>query len=98
MSSPLLLERTVRIHEALERAGFAHAIGGALALGYHVEEPRATRDIDLNVSADPACPQLLFDALPPSILWTGVDVDARCAMARYDSSGQVQAMSARPHL
>jgi hypothetical protein len=75
VSSPLLLERTVRIHEALERAGFAHAIGDALALGYHVEEPRATRDIDLNVSADPARPQLLFDALPPSILWTGVDVE-----------------------
>lgn len=90
MSSPLLLERTVGIHEALERAGFDHAVGGALALGYHVEEPRATRDIDLNVSADPGRPQALFASLPSGIRWTEVDLE------RVMRDGQVRLFWPRP--
>lgn len=85
MNSPLvILERTVALHVALERAGLLHAIGGALALGYHIADPRGTRDIDLNVSIDPDHPQALFDALPAGIRWTAVDVER----ARRD--GQVR--------
>lgn len=43
-----LPERIVAVHRALEAAAVPHAFGGALALAYHAE-PRATRDIDLNV-------------------------------------------------
>ena len=51
MSSPLVvLERAVALHRALDDAGIPHALGGALALGYHVSEPRGTRDIDVNVA------------------------------------------------
>jgi hypothetical protein len=39
----------VRLDQALDAAGLPHAFGGALALAFHVEEPRATRDIDVNV-------------------------------------------------
>lgn len=75
MSSPLIvLERTVELSAALTGAGLPHAIGGALALGYHVAEPRATRDIDVNVSVDPQDPQLLFDALPPGVEWSAAEV------------------------
>jgi hypothetical protein len=37
------------LHTALGAAELPHAFGGAMALGYCVEEPRATMDVDLNV-------------------------------------------------
>ena len=44
-----LVERIVDVCEHLDRAGLPWALGGALALAYATEEPRATRDIDVNV-------------------------------------------------
>jgi hypothetical protein len=41
--------RLVALHEALEEAGLPHAFGGAIALGYCTEDPRGTKDIDVNV-------------------------------------------------
>jgi hypothetical protein len=75
--SPLIvLERAVDVHRRLDRAGIPHAIGGALALAYHVAQARATNDIDLNVSADPKQPQHVFELLPPDVPWTKPDVTA----------------------
>ncbi len=48
MKEPSLPDKVVALHDALERAGIAHAFGGALALAYYAE-PRTTVDIDLNV-------------------------------------------------
>lgn len=74
-TSPLIvLERAVQVHHRLERAGVLHAIGGALALGYHVAQARATSDIDLNVSADPSRPEELFALLPPDVPWSDADI------------------------
>jgi hypothetical protein len=76
-TSPLIvLERAVDVHRRLDRAGIPHAIGGALALAYHVSQARATNDIDLNVSANPKQPQRVFELLPPDIPWTASDVAA----------------------
>ncbi|HWA67940.1 MAG TPA: hypothetical protein VG899_16370 [Mycobacteriales bacterium] len=76
-TSPLIvLERAVDVHHRLDRAGVAHAIGGALALAYHVAQARATNDIDLNVSADPKHPEAVFGLLPPDVPWTEGDVAA----------------------
>jgi hypothetical protein len=44
---PTLASKVVAVDRAL--AGIPHAFGGALALAYAVDEPRATADIDLNV-------------------------------------------------
>ncbi|HEY2331370.1 MAG TPA: nucleotidyl transferase AbiEii/AbiGii toxin family protein [Acidimicrobiales bacterium] len=44
-----LAQRIVVLHERLDAAHLAHAFGGALALAFCTAEPRATRDIDLNV-------------------------------------------------
>ncbi|MEZ5249926.1 MAG: hypothetical protein R2713_12170 [Ilumatobacteraceae bacterium] len=44
-----LVERIVAVCDHLDRAGLPWALGGALALAYATEEPRATRDIDVNV-------------------------------------------------
>ncbi|MCW2678950.1 MAG: hypothetical protein JWM62_351 [Frankiales bacterium] len=77
MTSPLLvLERAVLLHQALDAVGIPHALGGALALAYHVQDPRGTNDIDLNVMIDPQAPQPLFDALPPDLPWAGRDLAA----------------------
>lgn len=76
MSSPLLvLERAVLLHEALAAAGIPHALGGALALAYHVADARGTNDIDLNVSLDADRPEPLFEALPAGLPWTQDDVE-----------------------
>jgi len=75
--SPLIvLERAVEVHRRLDRADVPHAIGGALALAYHVRQARATTDIDLNVSADPADPERLFRLLPADVPWSPEDVAA----------------------
>jgi hypothetical protein len=74
-ASPLIvLERAVEVHRRLEAAGVGHAIGGALALAYHVSEARATRDIDLNVAADPQKPESLLRLLPDDVPWDDHDV------------------------
>ena len=44
-----LVDKLFAIHDALTAAGLAHAFGGAIALAYCTEEPRGTRDIDVNV-------------------------------------------------
>jgi hypothetical protein len=76
-TSPLIvLERAVDVHRRLDRAGVAHAIGGALALAYHVAQARATNDIDLNVTADPKNARPVFELLPQDVPWTDRDVTA----------------------
>ena len=44
-----LAERLLALSAALSRAGIPHAFGGAIALAYARDEPRATRDLDLNI-------------------------------------------------
>jgi len=70
-----LYEKVVAIELALREAGLPHAVGGALALAYHVDEPRATRDIDLNIFIDAADARRGFEALPPEVEWTDHDLD-----------------------
>ncbi|MFT3854826.1 MAG: hypothetical protein QM733_19120 [Ilumatobacteraceae bacterium] len=67
MQPALVLSRLQALHEALDRAGFEHAVGGAIALSVHAE-PRATTDMDLNVIADPEHPQRLLDTMPDGVV------------------------------
>ncbi|HVT64220.1 MAG TPA: hypothetical protein VHD81_03640 [Mycobacteriales bacterium] len=74
-ASPLIvLERAIDVHRRLDRAGVRNAIGGALALAYHVQQARATNDIDLNVSADPKRAESVFALLPADVPWAKADV------------------------
>ena len=85
MTSPLLLlERVVELSRALTSAGVPHALGGALALAFHVEDPRATSDIDMNITADAEHPRHVFAALPDGVRWDDDDV------ARVVRDGQVR--------
>ena len=80
----VLAERLLAIDRALDEAGVAHAFGGAIALAYCTEEPRGTRDLDVNVFVPPARAGAVLAALP-----TGVSVaDADVAAVRRD--GQVR--------
>jgi hypothetical protein len=69
--------KVVAVDHALSAAGFPHAFGGALALGYCVRNPRATGDIDVNVFVGVDDVRRLFAALPPEIaVHAGAEEDA----------------------
>jgi hypothetical protein len=60
-------DKIIAIERALTRADIPHAFGGALALAFHIEEPRGTRDIDVNIFLPSARVDEVFAALPPDI-------------------------------
>ncbi len=62
-----LVEKLFAIHDALTEAGLAHAFGGAIALAYCVDEPRGTRDLDVNVFTPAADADRVLDALPDRV-------------------------------
>lgn len=62
-----LVDKLFAIHEALAAASLPHAFGGALSLAYCVEEPRGTRDLDVNVFCDAADAGKVVAALPDGI-------------------------------
>ena len=81
-----LAERLLAVHAALDAARFPHAFGGAIALAYCTQEPRGTRDLDVNVFMAPDRADDVLDALPG-----GVEIGpAERAAAGRD--GQVRVM------
>jgi hypothetical protein len=70
-----LAERVVAIETALRDADVPHAFGGALALAFHIAEPRGTRDIDVNVFVDEGRARAVFELLPAGVEWTDADLD-----------------------
>lgn len=69
-----LVDRIVAVCESLEQAGIPWALGGALALAYATNEPRGTRDIDVNVFVDAADAPTVFASLPAGVAFTDADV------------------------
>ena len=69
-----LVSKAVAIHRALVDAKLPHAFGGALALAWCVGDPRATRDVDVNVFIDEADAGRLLDALPPGVRLSPDDI------------------------
>lgn len=84
-----LVEKLFSIHDALTEAGFAHAFGGAVALAYCVEEPRGTRDLDVNIFIDAAKAKAVLASLPAGVRVRKKDVDKvlRDGQARLDWDG-----------
>lgn len=76
MTSNIILRRLLAVHDALDDAGLPHAFGGAIALAFHVGEPRATSDIDVNITADPDDPEPTLRALPRPVRWSADDASA----------------------
>lgn len=71
-----LVEKLLAIHEALKAHSLPHAFGGAISLAYCVEEPRGTRDLDVNVFCDAADAAKVLAALPEGVIVSDADVDA----------------------
>lgn len=62
-----LVAQVLGIAHSLDRAGIEWALGGALALAYATEEPRGTRDIDVNVFVSASEVRRVFVALPDGV-------------------------------
>ena len=84
-----LVEKLFAIHDSLAEASFAHAFGGAIALAYCVEEPRGTRDLDVNIFVDAAKAGPTLARMPRGVTVTEEDVAKveRDGQARLDWDG-----------
>lgn len=84
-----LVEKLFTIHESLTDAGLAHAFGGAIALAYCVEEPRGTRDLDVNIFVDASEAESVLASLPKGVRVRKKDVAKvkRDGQARLDWDG-----------
>jgi hypothetical protein len=71
-----LVEKVFAIHDSLKAAGLPHAFGGAIALAYCVEEPRGTRDLDLNIFVDAGEAGRVLGALPWGVGVGLADIEA----------------------
>lgn len=63
----LLGDRLLEVHAAFDAARLPHAFGGAIALAYCAQEPRGTRDIDVNVYVGLDRVGEALDALPAAV-------------------------------
>lgn len=68
------VEKILEVDRSLGEAGIEHAFGGAICLGYHIESPRATVDIDVNISATAKQGRAVLRALPAGVEWDAADV------------------------
>lgn len=69
-----LVEKLFAIHDALQGHSLPHAFGGAIALAYCVEEPRGTRDLDVNIFCDSADAAKVMAAMPDGVAVSADDV------------------------
>jgi hypothetical protein len=84
-----LVEKLFTIHDSLTGARLAHAFGGAIALAYCVEEPRGTRDLDVNIFVDASEAESVLASLPGGVRVRGRDIAKvkRDGQARLDWDG-----------
>jgi hypothetical protein len=84
-----LVDKLMSIHDSLTQAGIAHAFGGAVALAYCVEEPRGTRDIDVNIFVDASRAEATLSQLPDGVRVRPKDLAKvkRDGQARLDWEG-----------
>jgi hypothetical protein len=84
-----LASRIVSLHEMLDSLGVPHQFGGALALAWY-RNPRATTDIDVNLTLPPeAAPPVLGAIATLGVTVTDADraLIARDGQARLDWDG-----------
>jgi hypothetical protein len=84
-----LVEKLFAIHDALTEVGLPHAFGGAIALAYCVEEPRGTRDLDVNIFVEADRAESVLASLPRGVRVRKKDIAKvkREGQARLDWRG-----------
>jgi hypothetical protein len=70
-----LVDKLLMIHDSLQAQSLPHAFGGAIALAYCVEEPRGTRDLDVNIFHDSADAEKVLQALPDGVQVSAQDIE-----------------------
>lgn len=70
-----LVDKLHALHDSLTEASIPHAFGGALALAYCVEEPRGTRDLDVNIFVDPSQAEAVVAALPQGVKASAPEIE-----------------------
>lgn len=70
-----LVEKLLAIHSSLRANSLPHAFGGAIALAYCVQEPRGTRDLDVNIFIDAGKASEVLAALPDGVRVEERDVE-----------------------
>ncbi len=84
-----LAPKIVALHEMLDSAGVPHQFGGAIALAWY-RNPRATTDIDVNLTLPPAAAEPilgLLDGLGVNVTPEDRSAIARDGQARLDWDG-----------
>ena len=71
---PRLVDLVQAVNDSLTNPGIPHAFGGAIALAYYVRDPRATRDLDINISVPVDRAESVFRLLPAAVVWGADDV------------------------
>jgi hypothetical protein len=79
-----LVDKLFAIHDSLKAKSLPHAFGGAISLAYCVEEPRGTRDLDVNIFCAAADAEKVLGAMPG-----GVQVGAG-DIAKVERDGQAR--------
>lgn len=74
-----LADAIVAIHHHLDDAQLPHAFGGAIALAFCTGEPRATKDVDVNVFVGERRADEVLEAMPTGVRITEAN---RTAIAR----------------
>lgn len=69
-----LVDKLFVIHDSLTAAGLAHAFGGAISLAYCTEEPRGTRDLDVNIFADSSRAEAVLARFPDEVSVRAEDI------------------------
>jgi hypothetical protein len=75
---PNLVGRIISLHEMLDSIGLPHQFGGAIALAWY-RNPRATTDIDVNLTVPPDAAAPILRAL--ALLGVTITPDDRAAIA-----------------
>lgn len=70
-----LVEKLLAVHDALAAAKLPHAFGGAIALAYCTQEPRGTRDLDVNIFTDHSNAREALAAMPRQVRVEPEDVE-----------------------
>jgi hypothetical protein len=70
-----LVDKLFAIHDSLKARSLPHAFGGAVALAYCVEEPRGTRDLDVNIFCDAADAKEVLEAFPGGVRVNAKDIE-----------------------
>ena len=71
---PRFVDLVRAVNDDLTAGAIRHAFGGAIALAYYVGEPRATRDLDINISLPVDRADSVFRLLPASVRWSKKDL------------------------